>query len=140
MVVDEIDDLPVLRRIQRDIPPKTATLFLVVGAALFFLIAALIQGAFVFPTRSDVQFEIVLLSVVSTGIGFTALIAGLSVLGPVRTAIIATVEPFFTALLGVLVLKDSLRVATLIGGILIILAVLLIEWSSSTQRDELSLT
>jgi drug/metabolite transporter (DMT)-like permease len=130
--------LPVLRRIQRDIQPKTATFFLVIGAAIFFLVAALIQGGLVFPTRSDVQLEIVLLAVVSTGIAFTALIAGLSVLGPVRTAIIATVEPFFTALLGVLVLKDSLRPATLVGGVLIIFAVVLIEWSSSTQRDTLS--
>lgn len=130
--------LPVLRLIQRDIQPKTATLFLVIGAAIFFLFAALLQGGLVFPTRSDVQLEIVLLAVVSTGIAFTALISGLSVLGPVRTAIIATVEPFFTALLGVLVLKDSLRVATLVGGVLIILAVVLIEWSSSTQRDTLS--
>lgn len=127
--------LPVLRRIQRDISPKTATLFIVIGAAIFFVIAALIQGNLSLPARTDARLEIILLAVVSTGIAFTALIAGLSVLGPVRTAIIATVEPFFTALLGVLVLKDDLRAATIIGGILIVLAVVLIEWSSSTRRD-----
>jgi drug/metabolite transporter (DMT)-like permease len=127
--------LPVLRRIQRDISPKTATLFIVIGAAIFFVIAALIQGNLSLPSGTDARVEIILLAVVSTGIAFTALIAGLSVLGPVRTAIIATVEPFFTALLGVLVLKDDLRAATIIGGILIILAVVLIEWSSSTRRD-----
>jgi drug/metabolite transporter (DMT)-like permease len=127
--------LPVLRRIQRDISPKTATLFIVIGAAIFFVIAALIQGNLSLPARTDARLEIILLAVVSTGIAFTALIAGLSVLGPVRTAIIATVEPFFTALLGVLVLKDDLRAATIIGGVLIILAVVLIEWSSSTRRD-----
>lgn len=127
--------LPVLRRIQRDISPKTATLFIVIGAAIFFVIAALIQGNLSLPARTDARLEIILLAVVSTGIAFTALIAGLSVLGPVRTAIIATVEPFFTALLGVLVLKDDLRAATIIGGIMIVLAVVLIEWSSSTRRD-----
>lgn len=129
--------LPILRRIQRDISPKTAALFLVIGAAIFFFVASLLQGGLVFPTRRDVQVEIALLSVVATGIAFPALIAGLSILGPVRTAIIATVEPFFTALLGVLVLKDHLRAATLTGGVLIVLAVVLIEWSSSTQRDTL---
>jgi drug/metabolite transporter (DMT)-like permease len=127
--------LPVLRRIQRDISPKTATLFIVIGAAIFFVAAALVQGNLSLPARTDARLEIILLAVVSTGIAFTALIAGLSVLGPVRTAIIATVEPFFTALLGVLVLKDDLRPATIIGGILIVLAVVLIEWSSSTRRD-----
>ena len=127
--------LPVLRRIQRDIPPKTATFFLVIGAATFFVVAALIKGGLTFPATNNARIDIALLAVVSTGIAFTALIAGLSLLGPVRTAIIATVEPFFTALLGVLVLKDQLRIATVAGGVLIILAVVLIEWSSSTKRD-----
>lgn len=130
--------LPVLRKIQRDIPPRTATLFLVIGAAIFFLVAALIKGGLSVPAGTAVRLEIALLAIVSTGIAFTALIAGLAVLGPVRTAIIATVEPFFTALLGVLVLRDDLRGATIGGGALIILAVVLIEWSSSTKRDALS--
>ena len=76
-----------------------------------------------------------------TGLGlviWTTDIAGLSTLGPVRTAIISTVEPFFTAMLGVLVLNDRLRLATIAGGALIVLAVILIEWSSSTQRDSLA--
>lgn len=130
--------LPVLRIIQRDVPPKTATFFLVIGAAIFFVVAALLKGGLTFPAQSDARLEIIILAVVSTGIAFTALIAGLSILGPVRTAIIATVEPFFTALLGALVLKDQLHLSTLAGGILIILAVLLIEWSSSTRRDSLA--
>jgi drug/metabolite transporter (DMT)-like permease len=127
--------LPILRKIQRDIPPKTATFFLVIGAAIFFVIAAVIQGGLTFPARTDARIEIAILAVVCTGMAFTALIAGLSVLGPVRTAIIATVEPFFTALLGVVVLKNDLRAATILGGVLIVLAVVLIEWSSSTKRD-----
>lgn len=130
--------LPVLRKIQHDVPPKTATFFLVIGAAIFFVVAALLKGGLTFPARTDARWEIVILAVVSTGIAFTALIAGLSILGPVRTAIIATVEPFFTALLGALVLKDQLHMSTLVGGVLIILAVLLIEWSSSTRRDTLA--
>jgi drug/metabolite transporter (DMT)-like permease len=49
----------------------------------------------------------------------------------VRTAIVATVEPFFTATLGILVLRNQLSAATLIGGILIAAAVLLIQWNST---------
>jgi len=73
----------------------------------------------------------VLLALVSSVIAFSALIKGLSVLGPVRTAIIATVEPFFTAILGVIVLRNQLSIATIIGGILIAAAILVIEWSST---------
>lgn len=129
--------LPMLRKIKGDVPPKTATFFLVAGAAVVFVVAAQIQGGMTLPSRGDTWLEIALLAIVSTGIAFTALIAGLSILGPVRTAIISTVEPFFTALLGTLVLKDQLHLATLVGGILIIGAVVLIEWSSSTKRDTL---
>lgn len=130
--------LPVLRKIQRDIPPNTAAFFLIIGAAIFFVVAALIKGGLPIPATTDARVEIALLAIVCTGIAFTALMAGLSILGPVRTAIIATVEPFFTAVLGVLVLKDHLRMATIAGGVLIILAVVLIEWSSSTRRDALA--
>jgi drug/metabolite transporter (DMT)-like permease len=49
----------------------------------------------------------------------------------VRTAIVATVEPFFTAILGLLILQSQLTAATLIGGILIAGAILLIQWHSS---------
>jgi drug/metabolite transporter (DMT)-like permease len=49
----------------------------------------------------------------------------------VRTAIIATVEPFFTATLGVAVLGNPLNASTLVGGVLIAAAVLLIQWSST---------
>jgi drug/metabolite transporter (DMT)-like permease len=72
-----------------------------------------------------------LLALVATVIAFLTLIKGLSVLGPVRTAIVATVEPFFTATLGVLVLGNQLSAATLLGGLLIACAVLLIQWSST---------
>ena len=71
-----------------------------------------------------------MLALVSTVIAFLTLIKGLAVLGPVRTAIIATVEPFFTATLGILVLGNQLSTATLVGGILIAAAVLLIQWKS----------
>jgi drug/metabolite transporter (DMT)-like permease len=64
-------------------------------------------------------------------IAFSTLIKGLAVLGPVRTAIIATVEPFFTAILGAAVLGSQLGAATLIGGSLIATAVLVIEWNST---------
>jgi drug/metabolite transporter (DMT)-like permease len=64
-------------------------------------------------------------------IAFSSLIKGLSVLGPVRTAIIATVEPFFTAVLGVVVLGAQLGYPTIIGGLLIAAAILVIERSST---------
>jgi drug/metabolite transporter (DMT)-like permease len=123
--------LPSLEHLQQGIPALVAAFLLVVGAAVTFVMAALFAGELYLPTALSVWSNIVLLALVSTAIAFSALIKGLSVLGPVRTAIIATVEPFFTAMLGVAVLGNQLTLTTLVGGILIAAAVLLIQWSST---------
>jgi drug/metabolite transporter (DMT)-like permease len=123
--------LPTLEHLQRGTPALVSTFLLVTGAAVTFVICALFVGELHLPTALPVWLNIVVLALVSTVIAFSTLIKGLSVLGPVRTAIIATVEPFFTAILGVAVLANQLTTTTLLGGILIAAAVLLIQWSSA---------
>jgi drug/metabolite transporter (DMT)-like permease len=123
--------LPALEHLQEGIPALLATFLLIAGAAISFVIVALVSSDLVVPTGIAVWSNILLLALVSTVIAFSALIKGLAVLGPVRTAIIATVEPFFTAVLGAVVLGSRLGTSTLIGGILIASAVLIIEWSST---------
>jgi len=123
--------LPSLEHLQQGIPALVSTFLLVTGAAVTFVIAALFAHELYLPTALQVWLNIVVLALVSTVIAFSTLIKGLSVLGPVRTAIIATVEPFFTAMLGGAVLGNELTSTTLVGGILIAVAVLLIQWSST---------
>lgn len=123
--------LPALEHVQQGMPAMFATFLLILGAAVSFVLAALFAGELFVPQDPSVWTNIILLAVVSTVIAFSSLIKGLSVLGPVRTAIIATVEPFFTAVLGVIVLHNWLSASTLVGGILIAAAILVIEWSST---------
>ena len=123
--------LPALEHVQEGIPAMVATLLLITGAAIAFVTAALLTGELFLPAGIAVWSEILVLALVSTVIAFLTLIKGLAVLGPVRTAIVATVEPFFTATLGILVLGNQLSTATLMGGILIAAAVLLIQWNST---------
>jgi drug/metabolite transporter (DMT)-like permease len=123
--------LPALEHLQEGIPALLSTFLLIAGAAISFVIAALFSGELHVPVGAAVWSNIFLLALVSTVIAFSTLIKGLAVLGPVRTAIIATVEPFFTAILGAVVLGSQLGMATLVGGILIATAVLVIEWSST---------
>ena len=123
--------LPALGQVQEGVPALLATFLLITGAAISFVIAALFVSELFIPHSISVWVNILLLAFVSTVIAFSSLIKGLSVLGPVRTAIVATVEPFFTAILGVLVLGNQLSAATLIGGVLIVAAIMLIEWSST---------
>jgi drug/metabolite transporter (DMT)-like permease len=122
--------LPSLEHLQQGMPALVATFLLVVGAAVTFVIAAVLACELDPPTGVPVWSNIFVLALVSTVIAFSTLIKGLSVLGPVRTAIIATIEPFFTAILGIAVLGNHLTITTLMGGILIAAAVLLIQWNS----------
>jgi len=123
--------LPALEHVQAGIPAVIATFLLIGGAAIAFVMAALLTGDLFVPVGITVWSEILVLAVVSTVVAFLTLIKGLAVLGPVRTSIVATVEPFFTATLGVLVLGNQMSTATLLGGILIAGAVLLIQWNST---------
>jgi drug/metabolite transporter (DMT)-like permease len=123
--------LPALEHVQEGVPAVIATLLLIGGAAIAFVIAAFFTGDLFLPAGVVVWSEILVLALVSTVIAFLTLIKGLAVLGSVRTAIVATVEPFFTATLGVLVLRNELSMTTLLGGILIAAAVLLIQWNST---------
>jgi ABC-type sugar transport system substrate-binding protein len=65
-----------------------------------------------------------------TAIAFLLFLRGLAVLGSVRTAIVSTIEPFFTTLLGALVLSQPLPPSSLLGGALIALAVVLLQRKS----------
>jgi drug/metabolite transporter (DMT)-like permease len=123
--------LPALEHVQTGIPAVIATFLLIGGAAIAFVMAALLTGDLFIPAGITVWSEILVLAVVSTVVAFLTLIKGLAVLGPVRTSVVATVEPFFTATLGVLVLGNQMRTTTLLGGILIAGAVLLIQWNST---------
>jgi drug/metabolite transporter (DMT)-like permease len=123
--------LPALEHVQAGIPAVIATFLLIGGAAIAFLMAALLTGELFIPVGITVWSEILVLAVVSTVVAFLTLIKGLAVLGPVRTSIVATVEPFFTATLGVLVLGNQMSTTTLLGGMLIAGAVLLIQWNST---------
>ena len=67
------------------------------------------------------------LAIGSTVVTFVTFLNGLAVLGPVRTAIISTIEPFYTAILGAIVLDQRLGPGTAIGGVLIGGAVLLLQ-------------
>ena len=123
--------LPALEHVQEGVPALISTFFLIAGAAAAFTVLALAKQDLHLPAGREVWTNIIVLAFVSTVIAFAALIKGLAVLGPVRTSIIATVEPFFTSILGVLVLGSQFSIATLIGGILIAAAILTIEWSAA---------
>lgn len=120
--------LPVINHLQRGIAPAAASVFIVTGAGLLLGATALAGGTLALVLTPTAWAAVAALAVISTVLGFIVLLKGLAILGPVRTAIISTVEPFWTAMLGALVLLQPITAATLLGGGLIASAVLLLQW------------
>lgn len=127
--------LPALHAAQRGLSPLVSTFYLVAGIASTFLVVSVSTGAFRTPGNSEAWMDVMLLAVVGTVIAFGSMIAGLRVLGPVRTSIVSTVEPFFTALLGVFILGEKLTLAILAGGAMIATAVIFLELSNELSNE-----
>lgn len=119
--------LPVLHRVQQGTPAAVSSFYLISGVFIAFLAMSLGTRTMQLPNTIEMWRYVLMLSLFCTVIAFATLVAGLRVLGPVRTSIIATIEPFFTLLLGALFLGESITAGTFAGGALIAAAVILLQ-------------
>lgn len=119
--------IPLVGRLQAGVAPTVAATWITIGAGVIYLGAALATHTFSLPVSRAGWGAVIALALFSTVAAFILFLRGLAVLGPVRTAIISTVEPFFTAILAALVLGQALTARTFAGGTLIVAAVVLIN-------------
>jgi drug/metabolite transporter (DMT)-like permease len=126
--------IPMMRVLAKDHPVPPVSAYGKIGSALAFLVLAVSDGSFTYRMSGATWGVIAALTLFSTVLPGVFFLMGLVRLGPVRTAIVSTVEPFLTALLGVVVLSQALTVPTLIGGALIVAAVVLLQF----KRDRVA--
>ena len=119
--------IPLLNRLQAGVGAAPASALIVLSAGLVFAAVGLLTHTFTASLAPAAWLWIAALAVICTAVAFIAFLRGLAVLGPVRTAIVSTVEPFWTLLLAVPALGQPLRPATLAGGALIAGAVVLLQ-------------
>ena len=137
--------VPFLGSLRAEMSARVASAFVAGGAGAWFVVVGVVAAALhafapevmSAATRETLALTArmapaawvaaVLLATVSTALAFIVFLNGLAVLGPVRTGIISTVEPFWAALAGAVVLQQSLGVETLLGGAAIAAAVLLLQ-------------
>ena len=119
--------VPLIARLQRGLAPAVTAGYMAGGAAVVFFLAKAMSGGPAMHFTPVGAWAVFALAVVSTTIAFLLFLRGLQVLGPVRTGIVSTVEPFATALLGALVLAQPLSASTGLGGALIAAAVIILQ-------------
>lgn len=119
--------IPLIGRLQSGLDPAAASTWVVLAAAAIFAVLGGATGNFRLALPLAGWLAVAALALISITLGFVAFLRGLAVLGPVRTAIVSTVEPFCIAVLGLLVLGQPLTPVVLAGGVLIAVAVVLLQ-------------
>lgn len=119
--------IPWLGKIQEGLKPAAAMTWIALGAALCFVLGALVTKTPLFPASQSLLINTAALALIPTTLAFTTFLAGLAALGPVRTSIVSTVEPFWTALLAGVVLGQDVGPRTWIGGAMIATAMLVLQ-------------
>jgi len=119
--------IPWLGRIQEGLKPAPAVTWITLGAAACFAVGAVATQSVVFPPTPSLLLWATALAVFPTTIAFITFLAGLAALGPVKTSIVSTVEPFWTAVLAGLVLGQPVGPRTWIGGAMIAAAMVVLQ-------------
>jgi drug/metabolite transporter (DMT)-like permease len=122
--------IPLIGRLRAGIGPVVATAWVSLGATVIFVVAAAARGQLSVDVPPITWLSMAGLGLISTIFAFVLFLKGLEILGPVRTAIVTTTEPFFVTILAALVLDQSIRLETILGGSLIAIAVLLLQRSA----------
>lgn len=130
--------LPLVARLQVGVEPAAATTYICIGAGAVYLVIGAATGALGDLALPGVPswLAAVGIAVLSTVLGFIAFLRALPVLGTVRTAIICTVEPFYTAVAAALLFAQPLTASTIVGGAFIAAAVVLLQLGSAREARE----
>ncbi len=117
--------IPVMGVRQRGLPALGVSHAVAVGGTVWFLVWCVVTGALL-PLPDVREFGLSVAMGVLTAFAFFGFLSGLAGLGPVRAAITSTVEPVWTAVLGLFVLGQAIGVGTLVGGLGVLAAVILL--------------
>jgi drug/metabolite transporter (DMT)-like permease len=119
--------IPTIDYLGRGLAPAVTATYASGGAAVIIVVMAMATGGLALRFTPMGWVAVALLAVLCTVLAFLAFLRGLATIGPVRTAIVSTVEPFWAALLGSVVLGQHLGARTLLGGMMIAAAVILLQ-------------
>lgn len=102
-----------------------STTVVVTAAAVVLTVPALATGS-ALPTTTGGWLAVLAIAVVSTVVAIIAFFAGLARLGPSSAATLSTFEPVVTVVLAALVLAEAFTPVQVVGGVLILVAVVLL--------------
>lgn len=114
-------------RVVGSVPALAASAVIITGAAAAFCLLAAITNQLALPRTAGGLAVAIGLAVFPTMLAISLFLAGLPRVGAARAALLSTWEPVVTVGLAVVLLGDRLSVAQVLGGILVLLAVVVVQ-------------
>ena len=116
-----------------EIDPLALALLVLTGASASFAVVGLATGSVDLALTGEAWLWLILIALVSTVVAVSCFFAGLRRVGPSEAAILSTFEPPVTVVLAFLVLGERLTVPQLLGGALVLSAVVLLQLRSTPR-------
>ena len=114
-------------RVMGSVPALAASAVIITGAAAAFCFLAAISHQLALPLTAGGWAVAVGLAVFPTMLAISLFLAGLPRVGAARAALLSTWEPVVTVGLAVLLLGDRLSLVQVLGGILVLFAVVVVQ-------------
>jgi drug/metabolite transporter (DMT)-like permease len=109
------------------VPALAASAVIITGAAIAFCVLAAIGNELAVPRTAGGWAVVIGLAVFPTMFAISLFLAGLPRVGASRAALLSTWEPVVTVALAVIVLGDRLSLVQVLGGGLVLAAVVVVQ-------------
>lgn len=103
-----------------------ATFYLSIASSSILFISAICTGSLVTAIKAQSIVAILGISFISTVIALMAFLKGVKIIGASNAAVLSTLEPIVSLILGVIILKEKLTPIIIFGSILILISVVII--------------
>ena len=119
-------------RVTAHVPPQTMATIVIAAAGAVFVVAALARGP-TWPGTAAGWLAAFGIAAFSTVGAIVLFFAGLERVGPTRASVLSTVEPVCTVVLAAIFLGESVAPWQLLGGALILAAVVMLARASGAE-------
>ena len=114
-------------RVMSSVPAVAASAVIMSGAALAFCLLAALNHELALPRNTSGWAVAVGIALFPTMVAISLFMAGLPRVGAARAALLSTWEPVVTVLLAVVILGDRLSIIQVVGGVLVLVAVIVVQ-------------
>jgi drug/metabolite transporter (DMT)-like permease len=119
--------------VMKKVSAMQSSLVIFTSAALVYGTLTAVNGAH-FPTTNSGWWSLAGIVILATVIPVVTFLAGLERIGPTNASLLSTLEPVVTVLLAAWLFAERLETITLIGGALILVAVVVLTRSEMVQK------